>query len=552
MADRVLRNGVVIDGSGAAGRRADVLVRDGRIEAVGHVATEQDVPAVDLDGLVLAPGFIDPHTHYDAQVFWDRDLTPSSWHGVTTVVMGNCGFGVAPTRVDHREILLQTLERVEGMPIDALRQGLPWRFETYPEYLDAVDACPKRINVASLVGHTPIRHYVMGDAATARTATGDEVRDMQRIVEEAMAVGAIGFSTSKSPTHRGAFNQPVPSRAAGLDEITALAMVLHAAGGGVIEATYGPELFVDEFAALAHRTGRPVTWAAVLGQRGDPTWASSIVARTMALGGPVFPQIACRPVVFQLRLDDPTSLTGLDAFKELRAGTEVERRRLYADTAWRARARRDLAANSLWSGRFETATVQESTAHASLIGGPSLGALARDRGMPAFDLAVQLSLADDLGTRFRVLLANDDEDQVAALLQDKRLLLGLSDAGAHTSQLCDANAPTHLLGHWTRERGVLSIEDAVWRLTGQPADVFGLADRGVIRPGAVADLVAFDPATVGTHPLERVRDLPGGADRLIARSIGIEHVWVGGQPVRSHGVDVRDAAPGRLLRNGKG
>ena len=326
MVEFALRNGRVVDGTRAPARSADVLVRDGVIVEVGPLPETHGRQDIDLSGLVLSPGFVDPHTHYDAQVFWDRDLTPSSWHGVTTAVMGNCGFGVAPTRPEHREIVLRTLERVEGMPIEALRLGLPWVFETYPEYLDAVDALPKRVHVASLIGHTPIRHFVMGDAATEREATIEEIRDMRAVVEGALAAGAVGLSTSKSPTHRGAGNKPVPSRLATIDEIVGLALALRGAGYGVLEATYGPGLFVEEFADLARRTGRPVTWAAVLAQRGDPSWARSIVARTRELGGDVFPQMACRPVVFQLRLDDPTSLSGLESFKELRELDEAERR----------------------------------------------------------------------------------------------------------------------------------------------------------------------------------------------------------------------------------
>jgi N-acyl-D-aspartate/D-glutamate deacylase len=234
--DVIITGGSVIDGMGSPARNADLGVRDRRIVTIAEPGeiTESATRHIDARGFIVAPGFVDPHTHYDAQVFWDRDLTPSSWHGVTTAVMGNCGFGVAPTRPEHREIVLRTLERVEGMPIEALRLGLPWVFETYPEYLDAVDALPKRVHVASLIGHTPIRHFVMGDAATEREATIEEIRDMRAVVEGALAAGAVGLSTSKSPTHRGAGNKPVPSRLATIDEIVGLALALRGAGYGVL------------------------------------------------------------------------------------------------------------------------------------------------------------------------------------------------------------------------------------------------------------------------------------------------------------------------------
>ena len=545
-----LRGATVVDGTGSPGVIADVLVEDGAVVAVGDDIGAAD-ETVDLTGLVLAPGFIDPHTHYDAQVLWDRDLTPSSWHGVTTIVTGNCGFGIAPATPEGRELVMRTLENVEGMPLDALRAGIPWTFESFPEYLDAVDAEPIRCNVAALFGHTPLRFNVLGEEATERAATPAEVEQMRALVAEGMEAGAIGFSTSRSESHRGAFGRPVPSRLAELSEIWTLAGAVGDAGRGTVEATWGPDFHVEECAQLAADIGRPVTWAAIMVVRDQPGMSQDLERRVAAAGGAgtsVFPQVACRPIVAQVTLADPAPLANVPAFGEILSLERSERPALYADPAWRERAYAGV--REKWGNKLDEATVQETIQHDDLRDGPTLGELAAERGGTALDVAVELALAEGLATRFRIVMINDDEAQVGRLLQNHSMLLGLSDAGAHTSQLCDANFSTYLLQRWVRELGVLTLEEAVWRLTGQPALVYGLTGRGVIAPGSVADLVAFDPATIGTGPLERIVDLPGGADRLVAPSFGIEHVWVSGEQTRVDGKDVPDARFGRVLRGG--
>jgi N-acyl-D-aspartate/D-glutamate deacylase len=547
----VLRGARVVDGTGAPARAADVGIDDGAIAAVAEPgalpAGEGRAQLVDLDGLVLAPGFVDIHTHYDAQVLWDPDLTPSSWHGVTTVVMGNCGFGIAPTRPEHRSTIARTLENVEGMSVDALEAGIPWTFETFPEYLDALDTAPKRLNVGAMIGHTPLRLYVLGEEATERAATDDEVARMRAIVREAIDAGAIGFATSKSPTHSGAWGKPVPSRLAETGEVFGIASALKDAGRGIVQVTPGAGLFLDELAELSKSTTRPVSWTALLTGLFGRGKAVELVERTAALGGEVWPQVACRPLVMQLNLADPFPFAMLPTFKEVLARPHSQRADLYADADWRERARPEVAQS--WGSKWEKSSVQETAKFGALIGRP-LTEVAAERGSEPFDVLVDLSLEEDLRTRFRIVLANDDEDEVGELLQDGRTLLGLSDAGAHASQLCDACFSTHLLGHWTRERGVLSLEQAVWRLTGHVAQVFRLRGRGLVREGFAADLVAFDSDTVGVEEMERVFDLPAGADRLIARSRGIEHVWVNGAPVRTDGKDIDDARPGVLMRGG--
>jgi N-acyl-D-aspartate/D-glutamate deacylase len=547
--DLVLRGGKVVDGTGAPARAADVGVRDGRIVAVGEVGDPAGAEVVDLDGLVLAPGFVDIHTHYDAQILWDPDLTPSCWHGVTSVVMGNCGFGIAPTRPEHRGVIARTLENVEGMSVDALTAGIDWTFETFPEYLDAVDRIGKRLNVGAMIGHTPLRLYVLGDDATERAATDDEVATMKALVRDAIDAGAVGFATSKAPTHSGDGGKPVPSRLAEVDEIERIASAMADAGRGVMQATPGSGFYIEQFAAMSQRLGRPVTWTALLtgffGQ--DPQQALVTLEKQAALGGEVWPQIACRPLVMQVNLADPFPFAVYPAFKEILAVPREHRAELYADAAWRERARPQLTKG--WAHLWAKTTIQESAAHAELRDGPSLAQLAAERGADPVDLLIDLSLDEALATRFRVVLANDDTEVLSQLLRDDRAVLGLSDAGAHASQLCDANFSTHLLAHWVRELGVLTLEQAVHRLTGHAANVFRLEDRGVLRGGAWADLVAFDADRVAPGELERVWDLPGGADRLIAHSAGIEAVWVNGTAIRRDGADV-DAHPGVLIRGG--
>jgi N-acyl-D-amino-acid deacylase len=541
----LLRGAALVDGTGAQARAADVAVEGDRIAAVrppGELTPPAGAEVVDLDGLVLAPGFVDVHTHYDAQILWDGDLTPSSWHGVTSVVMGNCGFGVAPALPQHRDTIVRTLENVEGMSTEALETGIDWCFETFPEYLAAIAERPKRLNVGAFVGHTPLRLFVLD--GEERPATVDELATMRRLLREALAAGALGFSTSRQPAHQGAYGRPVPSRFAEVDEVYALASVLGELGRGVVQVSIGPGLFVDQFSDLAVRNGVPVTWTALVARADKPGAALRTVERGAALPGEVYPQIACRPIVMQVTLTDPIPLAEIDVWKEVLARPRTERAALYRDDAWRDRARP--ATLDAWAHRWPKTSVEETVHHGDVVGIP-LDRLAADRGTTPFDLLLDLALADGMSTRFRIVLDNDGDGEIGDLLADKRTLLGLSDAGAHATQLCDACYSTHLLGHWVRERGALSLEDAVWRLTGHPHQAFRLADRGLVAEGFHADLVAFDPDRIGCLPVERVHDQPGGTDRLVVRSTGIERTWVNGVATRVDGEDLPGVAPGRPL-----
>jgi len=322
--------------------------------------------------------------------------------------------------------------------------------------------------------------------------------------------------------------------------------VLGELGKGIVQVSIGPGMFVNEFSELAVRHGVPITWTALVTRTDKPGAAMRTVERASALPGEVYPQIACRPIVMQISMTDPVPLAEIDVWKEVLAVPRAERAALYADDTWRDRAR--AATVDAWSHRWPKTSVEETGTHHDVVGVP-LDRLAAERGTTPFDVMLDLALSDGMATRFRIVLDNDGDGEIAELLADQRTLLGLSDAGAHASQLCDACFSTHLLGHWVRERKAITLEEAVWRLTGHPHRAFRIPQRGLVREGFHADLVAFDPDTVGCTPVERVHDQPGGADRLVVRSTGVEHTWVNGVAIRVGGEDVPGMAPGRLLRS---
>jgi N-acyl-D-aspartate/D-glutamate deacylase len=556
--DLKIRGGNIVDGSGSAPRRGDLGIRGERVVALGE-APGSASETLDAEGRVVAPGFVDIHTHYDAQILWDRMLSISPWHGVTTVVLGNCGFGVAPTRPEHRDLILRTLEKVEGMSIQALRAGVgeDWPFESFPEYLDALAARGSAINVGAMVGHTPVRLYVMGEASTERAASEEEVAHMRAIVKQAVAAGAVGFATSKSMTHVGYGGRPVPSRLAETSEIQALAGTLGELGRGILQATAGKDLFLQEFADIARATGRPVSWTALLAGMGGPGSHRGFLDRTAKIQGEglaVYPQVACRPLNFEFNLEEPFLFESLSVFKPVSAADRAGKQRIYADPAFRAGFKEKAGPGSgrTFGTQWELTKIAHCPSEPALEE-RNLVEVARERGADPIDLMLDLSLANGLRARFRMGVLNTDEDEVADLLTDGHTMLGLSDAGAHASQLCDACFSTHLLGHWVREKGVLSLEQAIHMLTARVADIFGLEDRGRLALGGPADVVVFDPETVGASGLRRVQDLPAGADRLVAEAHGIDAVVVNGTPIRREGRDVVDPEgplPGRVLRPG--
>jgi N-acyl-D-aspartate/D-glutamate deacylase len=539
----VIRGGTVFDGTGAPGRVADVAIAGDVIREIGpDLRGDREL---DASGCAVAPGFIDIHTHYDAQVFWDPALRPSSFHGVTTVVAGNCGFAIAPTRPEHHDVIVRTLENVEDMDPATLAAGIAWEFETFPEYLDAVQRRGTVLNFTAYAGHSPLRLYVMCDAAYERAATPEEIAHMCQLVREAIAAGAAGFSTSFSFAHRGVDGKPVPSRFAARDEVEALFLAAGEAGKGVVLITPGEQCSYADVYSWQPRVGRPFTYPLFARPDGAHLETVGLHAQGLSHGADVWPQVTPRPLTMQFTLADPYSLNVGKVFGALLQGDRSARITAYRDPAWRARAAADLE-DAPMKPRWDTFEISESERYAELQG-RRVSELASERGCSPLDVMCELAVGEDLKTRFRAYIANDDAAAVGRLLTHEHVALGLSDAGAHVDQLCDSPLPTDLLGTWVRERQLMPLERAVRKLTGEPADMFGFDRRGYLREGNWADVCVFDPQTVGPGPTRRVCDFPADGERLTAEAPpGVRHVLVNGTPIRVDGaqLDTRDVRPG--------
>ena len=565
MYDLIIRDAEIIDGSGRPRVRGDLAVADGRIAAIGAVsgAARRELRA---DGLVAAPGFIDVHTHYDCQVSWDPALTPSSWHGITSVVMGNCGFSIAPCRTEHRELLMEMLLYVEGMPTEALRAGIRWEWETFPEYLDAVERARPAVNAAAFIGHSALRYFVMGDAAAQRAARPDELARMQDVVREALQAGAIGFSTSESPTHFFGSGVPVPSRVAPRQELLALSRVLGELGRGLIEVAplhllgSVEDKLADQafYADVARACGRPVTWAPLLANPFDPSGALRLIEQAAAeqrSGARVIPQVGCRPLEVRISFESAGIAIANNPFwSPIVALPKTERIAKLTSRAFRD----DLRSMSSGGGfvaalgpSWEHILLRLSAhpAHAPWID-QSIAQIVAARGGDAVDTLLDLALAADLDCQYGIPIMNTDEAVVAQLLRHDAGLIALSDAGAHVDTLADQGFTTTLLAHWARDLGVLTLEDAVRRVTAVPAALYELGRRGELREGWAADVVLFDTARIGVQRTELVHDLPGGAARLIQRPLGIEHVLVNGELLVESGAQTA-ARSGHVLRGAR-
>ena len=552
----LIRGATLYDGSGGAAQRADLAVQGGVIVRIGaDLASGAAQRVVDADGLALMPGIVDSHTHFDAQITWDASLAPSPALGVTTAVIGNCGFTIAPCRPQDRDLTLRNLTQVEGMSIDALRRGVRWGFETFPQYLAMLRAQGSVANIAAYLGHSSLRTYVMGDAATTRAASADEVAQMQAIVREAMTAGAVGFASSTSPAHNGEGGRPMPSRLADAAETAALVQAMAEGGRGVYMLTKGGDTAMSFLESLAQRSGRPVMVAALLH---NPTNGQAVFDDLDAItaanrrGHRLIGQVSCCPLTMDYTLASPYPVEGLRAWQAALGRDGAALRAVLADPAFRAAVRAEIAAPAtfrLFNGEWDKVHVVETALDENRgFEQRSVAVLAGEQGVDPLDFMLDLALAEDLRTVFTAQLLNSDEAAVGRLLNHPHSLVSLSDAGAHLTFFNDAGFGLHLLGHWARDLGAMSVAEAVRRLTAQPADILGLRGRGRLREGAAADLLLFDPATVGRGPKRRVHDLPGGAARLTTDAIGVHGVWVNGRQVAdAQGLLANAPLAGQLL-----
>lgn len=549
-ADIVIRGGIVVDGSGRPGQEADVAITGDRISEIGSGLSGK--VELDAGGQVVAPGFIDIHTHYDAQVFWDPALSPSCYHGVTSVIAGNCGFSIAPTRPSHQDLIARTLENVEDMNVDSLAEGIPWDFETFPEYLDSISRRGIALNFGAYIGHTALRLFVIGDEAYERASTEEEVARMVEVVAEAVDAGAAGLATSFAMTHRGADGLPIPSRFATRDEFESLIGVLGQKRRGVVSVAPGEQVGIDDLYTLQPQVGVPFTYGALLTfPNGNHVKSAARNREAWEEGIEVWPQVTPRPLTFQMVMTDPFTLNVNPEFASLMSEDHDARLKAYDDEDWRNRTAESFEHQKAMRPRWETFQIAESSARPELIG-RRLTDVAAEQGVRPLDVLLDTAVADDLNTRISCIIANDDSEGVAMLLQQDGCTLGLSDAGAHVGQLCDAPQATDFLGNWVRDRELMPMEKAVRKLSAVQADLFNLVDRGYLREGAYADVVVFDPDTVAPGPLRRIRDFPANAERLTAdASVGITHVLVNGTTIRRDGeMDQNgvDAHPGDILR----
>ncbi len=555
MPDLVIRNARIFDGTGAPDVPGSLAVEDGVICAIGpDVGTGRQ--EIDAQGLALMPGIIDGHTHYDAQLTWDPFADPSPELGVTTAVIGNCGFTIAPCRAADRDLTMRNLTQVEGMSLDALRTGIRWDFESIPEYFDMLERSGLGVNVAAFAGHSAIRTYVMGEASHKRAATDDEIARMADIVRDAMAHGAVGFASSTNEPHNGWGGIPMPSRLADDREMKALTRAMGESGRGIFMLTKGGGTSLEQLEQIAAGSGRPVLIAAIFHNNQAPENAFAEFAAMAAARGrghALIPQVSACPLTMDFSLRSAYVFESMDAWKPAISASPERLVALYAEPSFRAAVKEDLRkqqGRGLFNGEWERMHVAQVARpeHAALEG-QSLAALGERTGKHPLDVMLDLALEEDLDTFFTGQLRNTDPQAVGRLVSDPDAHVSLSDAGAHLSFMCDAGFGLHMLGYWSREQKALSLSQAVHKLSGQPAALFGIGDRGTLAPGKAADLLLFDPARVGRGRNERRFDLPAGASRLRALGQGVHGVWVNGRQVADASGLIPDAPrAGTLLR----
>jgi N-acyl-D-amino-acid deacylase len=550
--DLIIKRGTIVDGSGAPRYEADLAVAAGQIAAIGEVnGSAREV--IDAKDLIVTPGFIDPHTHYDAQICWDPLLTCSSEHGVTSVVIGNCGVGIAPCRPDAHEIVTRDLVTVEGIPFDVLARGITWDWESFPQYMQAAQKRGLAINVGFLAPLTPLRHYVMGEESSERAARPDERERIAGLLRDALDAGALGFSTTVFRQHLGYKARPLACRLADHDELAAYAGVLKKAGKGVVEIALTQDLGLlseteyELLDLLLKHSERPVTWTALLPRITDLKAHEATLRKAEPLirrGG--IPQIVSKGNKILFALHDPFVFAPRAEWKPLFHQPVEAQIKLLSDPAFRATFAEGLKKPEVFfSGNWNAMSVAE-VQDPKLKGFEGKGILqvAQEMGKAPVDAFLDLAIADKLETRFCIF--EDFERYLTGLLIDDRTLVGLGDGGAHVDMFCGAAYCTYMLGHWVRDEKLFTLERAVKRMTSEPADFFGLADRGRLAVGKAADVAVLDYDTVGETGPKAVFDLPGGGMRLTVAATGVRYSIINGQVLYDHG-QPRTGLPGRVL-----
>jgi N-acyl-D-aspartate/D-glutamate deacylase len=555
--DLLVRGGIVVDGSGLARYPADVAVKNGKIAAVGRMKGVSAKEEFEADGLVVAPGFVDGHTHMDAQVFWDPIGSCSCYHGVTTVVMGNCGFTLAPCREREADLVFRNLERAEDIDRDAMLAGITWQWESYPEFLDAIDKLPKGINYSGYIGHSALRTYVMGERAFDGHASEDDIARMAREVQSALKAGAVGFSTSRGLSHETSDGRPVASRLADWQEVEAIAAAMAELDAGIFqiapERHAGPD-FAVPLKDLAVRTGRLVTMGMVASLKAPDDWRPQLELMEAAAreGGRMFAQVHTRDISVLLSFETELPFDNWDVWRDFRRLPLEQQLTALRDPATRARlvesASRPYEGPKVHGagGRppdWEWMFIFDSLSRKK----PSIAELARQRNVRPVEVMIDEAVKRDLKLFFRQVAVNGNDEEVLKMMRHPRSVVTFSDAGAHVSQIMDNSLQTHLLSYWVRERQAFTLEEAIRKVTYETASHFGFADRGLIREGFAADLVIFNPETVAPLLPEVRHDLPAGEIRLFQGAEGIAGTIVNGQVLLRNGVPTGNL-PGRLLR----
>ena len=559
--DLLIKNGVVVDGSGGPRYPADVGVVNGQIVSIGR-SNQRARQTLDAEGHIVAPGFVDGHTHMDAQVFWDPIGASSCYHGVTSVVMGNCGFTLAPCRESEADFVFRNLERAEDISRDAMLAGINWRWESFPEFLDAVEALPKGINYAGYIGHSALRTYVMGERAFSDPASEDDQKSMQHLVQQAVQAGAMGFSTSRTFNHITSDDRPVASRVADWEEVRGIVNAMGRTGKGVFEIAgeapgRNPERireYHERLRDLAVESGVPQTWGMFSIRVAPELWRPyfDLLDETAACGGRMFAQVHSRALNVLLSFKTYTPFDNWAVWKDLRCLPLEEQKARLKDPELKARLVESASAEYRgprvvgaearppeWEWVYPMADMAQDH--------PSMAELAARRGVHPVELMIDLSLEHDFDIYFRQPIANEDQNHVLEMMKHPRAAVTFSDSGAHVAQIMDSSLQTHLLSHWVRDRQAFGLEEAVRRITYDTATLWGLHDRGLVRTGMAADLVVFDADSIGPRLPEVAHDLPAGARRLKQTADGIKYTVVNGEVLLANN-EHTGATPGQLLR----